>query len=174
MLTLYLLRHAKSSWDEPSISDFDRPLAMRGREAAPRMARHMRDNGYSPELVLCSPATRACETMDLVLGVLQSDPEVRMVDGLYNFGDGTGLLNIIQQTADDRAQLLVIGHNPSLENLAVRLAGSGKSADLTDMARKYPTAALAVLEFDIGAWRDIRPGKGRLLTFARPKALHAA
>lgn len=174
MLTLYLLRHAKSSWDHPSLADFDRPLAARGREAAPRMGRLMRDEGHAPELVLCSPALRARQTMDLVLDVLNYDPEVRLVDGLYNFGDGTGLLHIIQQIGDECSDLLLIGHNPSLENLAQKLAGSGKSAQLQDMARKYPTAALAVIEFDADNWADIRPGKGRLKSFTRPKALHEA
>ena len=174
MLTLYLLRHAKSSWDQPNISDFDRPLAARGREAAPRMGRHMKDAAHTPELVLCSTAVRARQTMELVLGTLKCDPEVRMVDGLYNFGDGTGLLQIIQDAGADYTEVMVIGHNPSLESLAVTLAGTGASADLTDMARKYPTAALAVIEFDTDRWSDVRPGKGRLRSFTRPKALHEA
>ena len=139
MLTLYLLRHAKSSWDQPSLSDFDRPLAPRGREAAPRVARHMRDNNWRPELILCSPAERARQTLDLVLDVLDYDPEVRMVDGLYNFGDGTGLLNTIQQIGSECSDLMLVGHNPSMENLALKLAGSGASQQMTDMARKYPT-----------------------------------
>ena len=171
MLTLYLLRHAKSSWDHASLSDFDRPLAARGREAAPRMGRLMRDNAHAPELVLCSPALRARQTKDLVLDVLDYDPEVRLLDGLYNFGDGTGLMHIVQQIGSECSSLLVIGHNPSLENLAIKLAGSGKSADLKDMARKYPTAALAIIEFEVEDWGAIRNGMGNLLTFARPKAL---
>ena len=171
MLTLYLLRHAKSSWDHPSLSDFDRPLAARGREAAPRMGRLMRDNGDAPELVLCSPALRARQTKDLVLDVLDYDPEVRLMDGLYNFGDGSGLLHIIQQIGGECSSLLVIGHNPSIENLAIKLAGSGKSADLKAMARKYPTAALAITEFDADDWHEVRNGKGKLLSFTRPKAL---
>ena len=174
MLTLYLLRHAKSSWDHASLSDFDRPLAARGREAAPRMGRLLRDNKHSPELVLCSPALRARQTKDLVLDVLDYDPEVRLVDGLYNFGDGTGLLHIIQQIGTECSELMIIGHNPSLENLAVKLAGSGRSADLKDMARKYPTAALAIIEFEGDDWADIRAGKGKLHSFTRPKALHEA
>lgn len=172
MLTLYLLRHAKSSWDQPSLTDFDRPLAPRGREAAPRVARHMRDRKWRPELILCSPAERARQTMDLVLDVLDYDPEVRMVDGLYNFGDGTGLLNTIQQIGTECSELMLIGHNPSMENLALKLAGSGASQHMTDMARKYPTAALAVLTFDTDNWADIRPGSGRLTDFVRPKTLH--
>lgn len=172
MLTLYLLRHAKSSWDHPSLSDFDRPLAARGREAAPRMGRLMRDNSHAPELVLCSPALRARQTKDLVLDVLDYDPEVRLMDGLYNFGDGTGLLHIIQQIGSECSSLLVIGHNPSIENLAIKLAGSGKSSDLKAMARKYPTAALAIMEFDEDDWREVRSGKGKLLSFTRPKALN--
>jgi phosphohistidine phosphatase len=174
MLTLYLLRHAKSSWDHPSLSDFDRPLAARGREAAPRMGRLMRDKGYSPELILCSPALRARQTKDLVLDVLDYDPEVRLMDGLYNFGDGTGLLHIVQQIGSECSSLLLIGHNPSIESLAVKLAGSGKSADLKEMARKYPTAALAVIEFEVDDWSEIRNGKGTLVEFTRPKALHEA
>ena len=106
--------------------------------------------------------------------VLDYDPEVRLVDGLYNFGDGTGLLHIIQQIGTECSELMIIGHNPSLENLAVKLAGSGRSADLKDMARKYPTAALAIIEFEGDDWADIRAGKGRLHSFTRPKALYEA
>ena len=174
MLTLYLLRHAKSSWDHPSLADFDRPLAARGREAAPRMGRLMRDEGHTPEIVLCSPALRARQTKDLVLDVLDYDPEVRLIDGLYNFGDGSGLLHIIQQVGNECSSLMLIGHNPSMENLALKLAGSGKSAHLKDMARKYPTAALAVIEFEADDWGDVKAGKGKLVSFTRPKALHEA
>lgn len=174
MLTLYLLRHAKSSWDHASLSDFDRPLAARGREAAPRMGRFLRAGNMRPEVVLCSPALRARQTVELVLDVLDYDPEVRLMDGLYNFGDGTGLLNIIRQVGTECSALMVVGHNPAIENLALKLAGSGKSADLKDMARKYPTAALAVMTFETESWTDIREGKGRLASFTRPKALHEA
>ena len=174
MLTLYLLRHAKSSWDHPNLSDFDRPLAARGREAAPRMGRLMRDEGHAPELVLFSPALRARQTKDLALDVLDYDPEVRLLDGLYNFGDGSGLLHILHQLGSECSSVMLVGHNPSIENLARQLAGSGKSADLNDMARKYPTAALAVIVFDAENWSDIRPGKGTLVSFTRPKALHEA
>jgi len=173
MLTLYLLRHAKSSWDQPGISDFDRPLAPRGREAAPRMGRYMKDAGYAPELILCSRAVRARETMDLVLDALGSDPETRFVDGLYNFGSGQELLHILQQLRGDIGQLMVIGHNPSMENLARSLTGAGDDAALADLTNKYPTAALAVMEFDADAWSDLLPDTGRLVQFTKPRSLDA-
>ncbi|MGI9414353.1 MAG: SixA phosphatase family protein [Hyphomicrobiales bacterium] len=174
MLTLYLLRHAKSSWDQPTISDIERPLAARGREAAPRMGRHMREENQLPDLVLCSPATRARQTLELALSALGHEPEVRTIDGLYNFGDGSGLLQIIHREGGDSRGLMLVGHNPSLEYLALSLAGQGPSADLTEMAKKYPTAALAVIEFDVERWADIRAGAGRLVSFTKPKALRAA
>ena len=174
MLTLYLLRHAKSSWDQPTISDIDRPLSARGREAAPRMGRFMRTENYVPDLVLCSPATRARHTLELTLAQLGGEPEVRVIDGLYNFGDGSGLLQIIQEEGGSHAGLMLVGHNPSMEYLAVSLAGQGSSEDLTSMAKKYPTAALAVITFTAKRWADIRPGTGSLVSFTKPKALQAA
>ena len=112
---------------------------------------------------------RARQTKDLVLDVLDYDPEVRLVDGLYNFGDGTGLLHIIQQIGTECSELMIIGHNPSLENLAVKLAGTGPSADLKDMARKYPTAALAIIEFEADDWADIRDWQGQAAQLYPPQ-----
>jgi len=174
MLTLYLLRHAKSSWDQPTVSDMERPLSARGREAAPRMGRHMREAEQAPDLVLCSPAARARQTLELALTSLGHKPEVRVIDGLYNFGDGSGLLQIIHKEGGDNRGLMLVGHNPSLEYLAITLAGQGSSEDLKSMAKKYPTAALAVITFDAERWDDIRPGAGNLVSFTKPKTLRAA
>lgn len=171
MLTLYLLRHAKSSWDQPNIPDFDRPLGPRGRAAAPQMGRYMKNAGYVPELVLCSPAMRARQTMDLVLPELDASPEVSLVDGLYHLGGAADLLRIIQQLGGRTTRLLVIGHNPSLEQLALSLAGTGDDTGISDMTRKFPTAALAILEFDADTWNSVASGAGRLVRFTTPRSL---
>ena len=138
------------------------------------MGRFMRSENHTPDLVLCSPATRARHTLELTLAQLGGKPEIRMIDGLYNFGDGSGLLQIIQQEGGSSTGLMVVGHNPSMEYLAVSLAGQGSSEDLTSMAKKYPTAALAVITFNAERWADISPGTGSLVSFTKPKTLQAA
>jgi phosphohistidine phosphatase len=165
MLTLYLLRHAKSSWDQPELSDSERPLSPRGRDAAPLVGRYMRSQGYVPDLILCSPAVRARQTLELAV----STTDARIIDGLYNFGDGTGLIHIIAREGGTSASVLVIGHNPSIAGAAALLVGKGASADHNRMARKYPTAGLAVIQFDLNSWSKIAAGKGRLARFVRPR-----
>ena len=142
--TLLLLRHAKSSWDDPTLSDFERPLAPRGMKAAPRMGRYLREHDLLPDIVLCSAAMRTRQTWALVSAELRSEAEVRFQRSLY-LGDPAHLLMEIHVQLDSADTLLLIGHNPGIETLARRLAGSGPPDDLDRMASKFPTAALAVL-----------------------------
>ncbi len=174
MLTLYLLRHAKSSWDREDLSDLERPLSARGKDAAPRMGRFMRARGYRPELILCSPAQRTRDTLKLAFPKSPEVCEVRIVEGLYNFGDGTGLIDIVAREAGSHESVLVIGHNPSTESAATRLSGTSCSDDCRRMAHKFPTCSLAVIEFDMTSWHDIADGKGKLISFTRPKDLVSA
>lgn len=171
MKTLYLLRHAKSSWADPGLEDFERPLNNRGATAAPRMAAHMREQGWLPDLVLCSPARRAEQTWDLVSEVLTSDIPTKRLRSLYLASAGQ-LLSIVQRQPDSAKALLLIAHNPGMEQLAARLAGRGSSqAALASLRVKYPTAALAVLQFDEDRWSKVAVGGGRLLHLVTPKTL---
>ncbi len=172
MKTLSLLRHAKSSWDDPALDDAERPLADRGRAAAPRMGRHMADNGPRPDTILCSPARRTRETLAL-LGDPGLDVPVRFDPALYG-GGPDAVLDRVRAVDDAAGHVLVIGHNPDLESLAAELAARDGSSDadaLGRMERKYPTAALAVFRVPADSWADVRAGGCPLLGFTRPKDL---
>jgi phosphohistidine phosphatase len=169
MLTLFLLRHAKSAWDDPSLGDFDRPLAARGERAAPAMARYMRSAGLQPDLVLCSAARRTRDTWALMAGTL-GQPRTIYQEELYE-ADANRLRACIRRSQTEAPRLMLVGHNPGLQSLAVGLIGSGDPADKAAIAEKLPTAALTVIEFDIEAWHDMAPASGRLALFMTPKRL---
>jgi phosphohistidine phosphatase len=144
--TLHLLRHAKSSWDNPDLADHDRPLAPRGRRNAAALATHFSSAGISPALILCSSAQRARETLAGVLPGLHGEAEIRIEDGLYGAG-AEALIARIRDVPEATPSVLVIGHNPGLEDLATRLDGRAPAAPL-------PTAALATFELS-GGWRTL-------------------
>lgn len=173
MKTLYLLRHAKSSWDDPGLADHDRPLAARGRKAAPQIATWLRTHAERPQLVLCSTAARAQQTWELVAPELLPAPEVQLRPDLYE-ADADALVEIVRRAPAPISTLLLVGHNPAMEEAAALLAGDGDTAALKTMRSKYPTAAVAELTFDLDDWRDIEEGSGRLARFIRPKDLAAA
>lgn len=168
--TLFLLRHAKSSWDDPASSDFDRPLAPRGLKAAPLMGTAMASRNWLPDRVLVSPAVRTRETWNLVAPHLPGSMEVAYPDELY-MAAPQQILELIRSAPDTAGVLLVLGHNPGLEELAALLADDGSDADaLGRMREKFPTAALARFEFR-GTWRELAPGGANLTHFVRPKDL---
>lgn len=158
--TLYLLRHLKSSWDEQALADRDRPLAPRGRKAGKKMARHLEKAGAAPELVLCSPALRTRETLDAVRGAL-GEPEVRFDERLYAAWEDE-LLDVLRGVEPGVGSVLVIAHNPGLEDLAAALTGVRQE--------KFPTGALATLSFD-GEWADLESGACELAAFVVPRGL---
>ena len=164
MRRLYLLRHAKSSWDEPGLADRDRPLAPRGRKASKLIAAHLRDEGIAPELVLCSPAKRTRQTLKRI-GL--DDAEVRLEDDLYAASAGE-LLAVVNGIDEVFESAMLIGHNPGLQDLALQLAGSG--SEIEAMRAKFPTAALATLGLT-GGWRELSPGGAELVAFVKPKQL---
>lgn len=168
--TLFLLRHAKSSWDEPASSDFERPLAPRGLKAAPLMGAAMASRNWLPDRVLVSPAVRTRETWNLVAPHLPAGVEVAFPDQLY-MAASEQILELVRAAPVTTSTLLVLGHNPGLEELAALLADGGSEAEaLGRMAEKFPTAALARFEFQ-GKWRDLAPGGAHLTHFMRPKDL---
>lgn len=170
MKTLYLLRHAKSSWDDPGLSDHDRPLAPRGRQAAARMGAYFRQQGLSPKRVLVSSATRTRQTWGLLAPRVKSGAEAEIRRDIYD-ADAEDLMAMAASTPDGLESVLIVAHNPALEELAMRLAGDGDDEAVREMRRKYPTGALAELMFDVSAWSDVAPGSGFLVRFVRPKSL---
>ena len=167
---LLLLRHAKSSWDDSGIADHERPLAPRGERAAAAVAAYLAQRGAAPDLVLCSTAVRARQTLERMLAALPGRPEVRTTRELY-LAEPERILGLVQGVDDGAAGLLVVGHNPGLGELAASLAGTGDAKPLARLRERFPTFAVAVLEFDVASWRDVAPGGGRLAGFATPKDL---
>ena len=170
MRRLYLLRHAKSSWDDPAVDDFDRPLNGRGLVAARLMAAHLRSAGVRPATVLCSAARRTRQTLEYLEPLLEGVP-VAIEPELYEL-DRSGLLARLRRLDDHLASVLLIGHNPGLERLAETLAaGHGDGQALARLAAKFPTGALAVLDGEIPRWAELDHGTCRLAAFVRPRDL---
>jgi phosphohistidine phosphatase len=170
MLTLSLLRHAKSSWAEPSQDDFDRPLNERGMEAAPAMGKFMAAQKLAPDLILCSTAVRARETLELVLPHLPRKATIEYEDGLY-LAAASAMLKRVRAAAAGVEHVMLVGHDPGMHGLATKLAGSGDPELLGALAAKFPSAGLAVIVFDVKGWKAIKPGEGRLKLFMTPKRL---
>ena len=208
---LVLLRHAKSAW--PDLTDHDRPLAGRGRGDAPAIGRWLRETGCVPDLVWCSTAERATQTWQLAAAELGADPPVSYEPRMYG-ATGGELANLVRQAPPRAKTLLLVGHNPGIQELAVTLSaadgdtagdrdastagdrepsttgdrdastagdrepstagdaavGLEAAAALDRLARKFPTAALAVLEFG-GGWPDLSAGSARLVSFVVPREL---
>ncbi|EHK57070.1 SixA phosphatase family protein [Allomesorhizobium alhagi] len=170
MKRLLLLRHAKSSWDDPALADFDRPLAPRGRKAAPLMGRELAARDWLPQLALVSPAARSRETWELVAAALPGSVSADFPDLLYD-ATPEDVLSEIRRTPKAIKTLLVLGHNPGLEDLAKRLAGANSEKKaLQQLREKFPTAALARFDFD-GKWEKLRFGDARLTHCLRPRDL---
>lgn len=161
MKRLLLLRHAKSSWDDPGLADFDRPLNGRGRKAATLMGNFMRERGLWPDLIISSPAQRARETIALVLEAAGFETELRYDERIYEATAGR-LVEIIEAVEDDHQEVMLVGHNPGFENLLAHLTGEG---------RRLPTAALARILLDADKWNEASTRGGRLEWLVKPKEL---
>ena len=170
-LTLLLLRHAKSGWDDPALEDIARPLAPRGIRAAPQMAAYIAAANLEPDLVLCSSAVRTRETLALMLPHLRKPtPAVSYEEALY-LAAASEIIDRIRAIAEGPRRVMVVGHNPGLHAAAMALAGSGSRHDITALASKFPTAALAVLTFERTRWNGVRPTTGHLERFVTPRTL---
>ncbi len=164
MKTLLLLRHAKSSWKDTSVKDFDRPLNQRGLKAAPAIGRLMRKRKLQPELVLSSPAERARQTTQLVLEAAGLKTEVRYDERIYE-ASAARLFEIVSQIDEEAGMVMMVGHNPGFEELLEALTGE---------ARSLSTAALACIELDIERWNKVKAGENQLAWLVRPKELKSA
>ncbi|MET1026857.1 MAG: histidine phosphatase family protein, partial [Dongiaceae bacterium] len=142
---LMLLRHAKSAWDQPELSDTERPLSKRGRRAAPLIGQFMLAEGLIPISVLCSTAVRARETWDLVAATWPHPPPQKPIAELY-MSTPRDILAILRNKGGDAASLLVIGHNPGLGDLANWLADDGDAEAISRMRQKFPTTGLAIID----------------------------
>lgn len=175
MLELILMRHAKSDWSDKALGDFDRALSKRGKTDAPRMGKALARRGLIPEKILCSPARRTRETLKLVLEGMEASPAVVYDQALYAFGDGIAYLDRLRME-NHGATLMLIGHNPSVQNLALRLCASGDADLRAAIGRKFPTAAAAIIMLPAKRWSELPPQpqiSGELKLFLTPKTLDA-
>lgn len=174
-MRLLILRHAKSG-RPAGVEDFDRPLCERGMRAAPVIGDWIREQSFEPAFVLCSPARRTRQTLELVLPKLRGKPEIRYERALY-LPQTSAVLEQLR-AAPALSPLMVVGHNPSLHELSLALLAhhqrgeARKQAD--ELSEKFPTAGLAVLEFSIRDWKRLKTTSGVLTCFVRPKSLLAA
>jgi phosphohistidine phosphatase len=166
---LFILRHAKSSWDDPGLDDHERPLAPRGMRAVEALRAYVRSSGIHPVQVLCSSSRRTRETLEGVA----PDGERLIESGLYD-ASCDSLIERLTRVPDEVASVMIIGHNPAMQMLVLRLTGANGSdpvgPDLAEVRRKFPTGALATLTFDC-AWSDLAPACARLTSYVWPKGL---
>lgn len=168
MKTLTLLRHAKSTWDDPVARDFDRPLNRRGRRAAQTVGKEMRTLGLRFDQVIASPAMRVRETLEEVARGYGGPLDPEFDQRIYLASPET-LLDLVRGSDEGVTKLLIVGHNPGLEGLALLLTRGGGLRN--DVAEKYPTATLAEISLPIERWSDVGEGAGELVRFIRPRDL---
>jgi phosphohistidine phosphatase len=169
MKSLTLLRHAKSSWGDPALGDFDRPLDGRGQRAARAIGRAMRAHGLRFDRALASPAARIRETLENVAksyGTIDTNFDQRIY-----LASPEMLMKLVRDTADTVQSLLIVGHSPGLPMLAQRLTRDDAGGLRAQLGEKYPTAALAVIALPVEHWRDVIDGIGTLERFIRPRDL---
>lgn len=164
-LRLILTRHAKSSWDDPDLSDTARPLNARGKRAAQLLGTWLASRGHVPDTVLCSPAARTRETWDGMATALPEGGKAQMVGALYQAGADTMLACLKQATG---RTVLMLGHNPGIAEFAAALPAT---PPLGPNFAHYPTGATLVLAFDASTWADVKPGTGSVLDFIVPRDL---
>ena len=169
MKTLTLLRHAKSGWDDPVTRDFDRPLNRRGRRAARAVGAEMRAQGLGFDRIVASPARRVVETLQ-ELAETYGRIEPAFDERLYLAAPET-LLDIIHATDEAIERLLLVGHNPGLERLALALSGDSDSPLHGEIELKYPTGTVAEIALDVEGWWQVDAGMGRIVRFIRPRDL---
>ena len=184
--TLYLVRHAKSDWEDPALADRDRPLAARGRKAAATLAGHIERSAISPALVLCSPARRTMDTLRLISGSFRDPVEILVEDELYGAPVGE-LLRRLRRVPAPTQSVMLIGHNPAIHELAIALVspgalrgasgvspgalkGASGAGSLKQLKVKFPTGAMATLAVP-GPWKDLGDKPADLLEFALPREL---
>lgn len=172
MKRLFLLRHSKAVPADGGTEDFDRTLMLSGMQDGAAVARYLRKTEYDIALILCSPSARTTQTAELVLHELEAEIEYR--DNLY-LAPAAKIVAAVRGAPPAVKSLMIVGHNPGLEECATRLAREPvrrkERARHEALEEKFPTSALAILDFDVSRWRDVEEGSGKLVDFVRPKDL---
>jgi phosphohistidine phosphatase len=164
MKTVYLVRHAKSSWEEEGLSDFDRPLNSRGVRDAPRMGKRLKEKHILPDIILSSPANRAMSTCRAIAStLLYSEDKIKPTKELYH-ADEADILAVIATVDDKCNSLMLFGHNPGLTDFANSLS------EKDNLIRNIPTCGVVCFTFAVDSWKRIVPGKGKFVFFDFPKS----
>jgi phosphohistidine phosphatase len=169
MRRLLLLRHGKADRHSAG-GDRERPLTRRGEEDARRIGRFLLDEGMTPDLAVASNARRAKQTLERVLEAFPAHV-THLIENTIYLATIDHLMEILRQTPDKVSTLLAVGHNPGFAELALWLAGEGEAAEMTLLRAKFPTAALAVLDFETEHWAGVGKGAARLRRFVTPASL---
>lgn len=172
MRRLILLRHAHSAWDNPHLGDFERVLDERGRDTAPLMGRYLAQERLVPDRVIVSGARRTRQTWDLVAPKLPHVSDVHYDKRIYE-APWQVLLGVVRENLDEAESLMLVGHNPGLQSLALHLARRDATASRRRLETKYPTLGLAVLDFLFLDWADVMPDTGIIERFETPKTIGA-
>ncbi len=170
MRRLMLLRHAKSDWSAAGRPDRERVLSPRGERTAPLMGRYLAEQDLVPQHAIVSVAERTRQTWQFLGNTVTATPGVTFDERIYEAAP-VDILAAIADTPAAAETLLVVGHNPGLQSLALALAGSGSGKARRSLAEKFPTAGLAVIDFDLPDWKSLSPGSGRLERFVTPRSL---
>ncbi|MFO1128038.1 MAG: histidine phosphatase family protein [Rhodospirillales bacterium] len=173
MRTLYLLRHAKSSWKDEGVDDLDRPLTKRGRTAAKAMRRCLARRKVLPAQVLCSPSRRTRDTLAIVQGAFSTAVPIRFEKGIY-MAEAHTLLRRLKRLGDSLGSVMIVGHSPGLQDLALLLSEGRDSPARQDLATKFPTCALAVIESASEHWSQWEKGGATVRSFVRARELAPA
>ena len=179
MLDLFLFRHAKSSWSDETLDDFDRPLNKRGKKSAQVMGQYFVSQGVQPDMVVCSKAKRCKATLKLLLKQGFA-PHSQVFQNQFYLATSDKLLQVIKNTPETVKSLMIIGHNPGLETLAIKLCKDINNPDYLSIRKKFPTAAFVHLKIELGAtsrdclnqgWSHLAPNSGTLYCYQTPKQL---
>lgn len=170
MRQLAILRHAKSDWGNPGLTDFDRPLNKRGRKAAKKIGEELKNRGLSFDQIVSSPATRAKETVERFAVGYESVPAVRYEPQLYMCSTGT-LIGVINSLPDDAATVMIVGHNPGFHDIVLRMTRPDGNGMREKVGANYPTGAFALIEFPVDSWADVGPASGEIRQVIFPREL---
>ncbi|HVH37004.1 MAG TPA: histidine phosphatase family protein [Sphingomicrobium sp.] len=170
MKQLAIFRHAKSDWGNPGLTDFDRPLNKRGRKAAKKVGRELKSRGLALDQIVCSPATRAKETVERFAVGYESVPAVSYEPKLYMCSTGT-LIEIINALPDEAGTVMIVGHNPGFHDIVLRMTRPDGNGMREKVGANYPTGAFALIDFPVGSWAEVEPATGEIRQVIFPREL---
>ena len=170
MKQLAILRHAKSDWGNPGLTDFDRPLNKRGRKAAKKIGRILRERGLSFSQIVSSPAQRAKETVERFRIGYEQDCDVRFEPTIYLASTGT-LLGLVNGLPDDAGTVMIVGHNPGFHDIVLRLTRETGDGLRNKVGANFPTGAFALIDFPADKWAEVEPATGEIRQVIFPREL---